>query len=185
VEVVAADERSSGEYSPSSKAGPSKSAAAFTEPGGSSSSSSSGSKHPAAKADAAAAAAASGQPGTGHEQSPLHIVRAALQVMAMLLLMYLLIDLTAAIVKGKKPVQELLRSLKQIKALLQLMLAPLSMMLVGLLVAVFQYGGQYRPLVTQQGAGRQPAAGAAAAAAVAAAGKGFASTADAAEASAC
>jgi hypothetical protein len=93
-------------------------------------------------------------------------VRAALQVMVMLLLMYLLIDVTAAIVKGKKPAQELLRSLTQIKALLQLMLAPLSMMLVGLLLAVFQYRGPAAEDGQQQGDARGVgAAGAAAAAA--------------------
>jgi hypothetical protein len=169
-EVTVAEERSSGEYSPSSKAGPSKAATAFAADNvcGSSSSSSGGSKAGPAKAEGAAAAAANG---SGHEQSPLHIVRAALQVMAMLLLMYLLLDVTAAIVKGKKPAQELVRSLKQIKALLQLMLAPLCMMLVGLLLAVFQYGRQQRLEAPQQpGALR---AGAAAAAAAAAAAKGF------------
>jgi membrane protein implicated in regulation of membrane protease activity len=74
--------------------------------------------------------------------------------MAMLLLMYLLIDVTAAIVKGKKPAQELLRSLTQIKALLQLMLAPLSMMLVGLLLAVFQFRNPDPEDGQQQGGAR-------------------------------
>jgi hypothetical protein len=153
-EITAADNRSSAEYSPSSKAGPCAAAAAFT--GGSSSSS----KASAGKAVPAAAAASGGQPGTGHEQSPMHIVRAALQVMAMLLLMYLLIDVTAAIVKGKAPAQELLRSLTQIKALLQLMLAPLSMMLVGLLLAVFQFRGPGPEDVQQQGGARAQGAAA-------------------------
>jgi hypothetical protein len=85
--------------------------------------------------------------------------------MAMLLLMYLLIDVTAAIVKGKKPAQELLRSLTQIKALLQLMLAPLSMMLVGLLLAVFQFRNPGPEDGQQQQQGGARALGSAAAAA--------------------
>lgn len=120
--------------------------------GAGASSSGSGSSSAAGKLPVGAKAAFKPRGGDPAEQSPLHILRAALQVMAMLLLMYLLLDLTAAVVKGKQPMQELQRSIRQIKALFSLMAAPLLMMCIGLALAIAQYGLQLG------GARRAPAA---------------------------
>eukprot|EP00775_Hariotina_reticulata_P011574 gene11574-11718_t len=95
--------------------------------------------------------------------SPLHAVYAALQVMAMLSLMYILLDMTAAVVKGRQPLKELLRVVQSIGAMFKVMLAPLCMMLVGWVIAMAQYGlldwqRQQRGAAAAAGAHGRPAA---------------------------
>jgi hypothetical protein len=71
---------------------------------------------------------------------PLDALHAAAQVMALLLLMYVLLHMTAAVAKGRPPLRELLRMGQSIRTLFQVMLAPLCMMLIGWLITMAQYG---------------------------------------------
>lgn len=77
---------------------------------------------------------------TGSQQSPYMIFKGAAQMMAMLLVMYLLLEVLAAVYKGRSPAQQLLESLTQLKELLGIMLVPLAMMCLGGVLAVWQFG---------------------------------------------
>jgi hypothetical protein len=88
----------------------------------------------ASAAEVAAAVEAEGQ------QSPYVIFRGAAQMLAMLLVMYLLLEVAAAVYKGRSPAQLLLLSLTQLKELLGIMLVPLAMMCLGGVLAVWQFG---------------------------------------------
>lgn len=75
-----------------------------------------------------------------HQQSPYVIFRGATQMLGMLLVMYLLLEVLAAVYKGRSPAQQLLESLTQLKELLGIMLVPLAMMCFGGVLAVWQFG---------------------------------------------
>jgi hypothetical protein len=74
------------------------------------------------------------------QQSPYMIFRGAAQMLAMLTVMYLLLELVAAVYKGRNPAEQLLASLVQLKDLLGIMLVPLAMMCLGGVLAVWQFG---------------------------------------------
>jgi hypothetical protein len=61
-------------------------------------------------------------------------------MLAMLMVMYLLLEVVAAVYKGRSPAQQLLTSLVQLKDLLGIMLVPLAMMCLGGVLAVWQFG---------------------------------------------
>jgi hypothetical protein len=73
-------------------------------------------------------------------ESPINILRGAAQMLVMLTLMYVLLDMGAAVYKGQSPVQQLLVSLAQLKHIAGIMLVPLGMMCLGLVLAICQYG---------------------------------------------
>lgn len=77
---------------------------------------------------------------SGAQQSPYVIFRGATQMLAMLLVMYFLLEVLAAVYKGRSPAQQLLESLAQLKDLLGIMLVPLAMMCLGGALAVWQFG---------------------------------------------
>lgn len=77
---------------------------------------------------------------TDGQQSPYMIFRGATQMLAMLMVMYLLLEVVAAVYKGRSPAQQLLTSLVQLKDLLGIMLVPLAMMCLGGVLAVWQFG---------------------------------------------
>jgi hypothetical protein len=110
----------------------------------SSSSSNPGLSKPDGKAAAGPAGGVSGDAAAVHEsgaqQSPYVIFRGATQMLAMLLVMYLLLEVLAAVYKGRSPAQQLLESLAQLKDLLGIMLVPLAMMCLGGVLAVWQFG---------------------------------------------
>lgn len=77
---------------------------------------------------------------SGSQQSPYVIFRGATQMLGMLLVMYLLLEVLAAVYKGRSPAWQLLESLTQLKELLGIMLVPLAMMCLGGVLAVWQFG---------------------------------------------
>jgi hypothetical protein len=74
------------------------------------------------------------------QQSPYMVFRGATQMLVMLMVMYLLLEVVAAVCKGRSPAQQLLMSLVQLKDLLGIMLVPLAMMCLGGVLAVWQFG---------------------------------------------
>jgi hypothetical protein len=92
-------------------------------------------------------------------------------MLAMLLLMYLLLQVCAAVYKGHSPIAQLRSALSQVNDLLGIMLVPLAMMCLGGVLAIWQFGfsegpaqpGQQQQRVQLHGSGkRDPAAGKAA-----------------------
>jgi hypothetical protein len=71
-------------------------------------------------------------------QSPLPAIRETGEIMAKLVLMYVVLEVAAGLVKGQSPVQHLLAGV-HLKLVFQAMLAPLSMMCSGFALALVQY----------------------------------------------
>jgi hypothetical protein len=86
--------------------------------------------------------------------------------MAKLVLMYIILEVAAGLVKGQSPVQHLVLAAVHLKMMFQAMLAPLSMMCSGFVLALVQYS---LLLKKQRTGSTVPAAAAAADAAAAAA----------------
>lgn len=87
--------------------------------------------------------------------------------MAKLVLMYILLEVAAGLVKGQSPVQHLVLAAVHLKMMFQAMLAPLSMMCSGFVLALVQYSlllKKQRTGSTVPAAAAAEAAGAAAAA---------------------
>lgn len=93
------------------------------------------------------------------QQSPLTIFKGAAQMLAMLLVMYLLLEVVAAVYKGRSPAKQLLASLLHLKELMGVMLVPLAMMCLGGVLAVWQFGltGAGPALLNQQRRGQRGA----------------------------
>jgi hypothetical protein len=94
--------------------------------------------------------------------------------MAKLVLMYIILEVAAGLVKGQSPVQHLVVAAVHLKMMFQAMLAPLSMMCSGFVLALVQYS----LLLKKQRTGSTVPAAAAAAAAEAAGGTAAALGAD-------
>jgi hypothetical protein len=86
--------------------------------------------------------------------------------MVKLVLMYIILEVAAGLVKGQSPVQHLVLAAVHLKMMFQAMLAPLSMMCSGFVLALVQYS---LLLKKQRTGSTVPAAAAAADAAAAAA----------------
>jgi hypothetical protein len=114
-----------------------------------------------------AADAGAGAGAADGQQSPYVIFRGAAQMLAMLLLMYLLLQVCAAVYKGHSPVSQLRAALSQVKDLLGIMLVPLAMMCLGGVLAIWQFGfsegpaqpGQQQQRMQQQSSVKGDAAG--------------------------
>lgn len=72
-------------------------------------------------------------------QSPLPAIKETGEIMAKLVLMYVVLKVAAGLVKGQSPVQHLLLAGVHLKLVFQAMLAPLSMMCSGFALALVQY----------------------------------------------
>lgn len=104
-------------------------------------------KHPAGSAgaasgnsrDAAAAAAALDEAFLNSIQSPVPAIKETAEVIVKLLIMFVLLDFAAGLVKGESPLQLLLVTALHLKLVIRALLAPLSMMCSGFLLAVVQY----------------------------------------------
>lgn len=72
-------------------------------------------------------------------QSPLPAIRETGEIMAKLVLMYVVLEVAAGLVKGQSPVQHLLLAGIHLKLVFQAVLAPLSMMCSGFALALVQY----------------------------------------------
>lgn len=72
-------------------------------------------------------------------QSPLPAIKETGEIMAKLVLMYVVLEVAAGLVKGQSPVQHLLLAGIHLKLVFQAVLAPLSMMCSGFALALVQY----------------------------------------------
>lgn len=95
-------------------------------------------------------------------QSPLPAIRETGEIMAKLVLMYVLLEVAAGLMKGQSPVQHLLLAGVHLKLVFQAMLAPLSMMCSGFALALVQYSLLLKKQ-QQRAPGSQPTAAAGAA----------------------
>lgn len=101
-------------------------------------------------------------------QSPLPAIKETGEIMAKLVLMYVVLEVAAGLIKGQSPLQHLLLAAVHLKMVFQAMLAPLSMMCSGFVLALVQYSLLVKK---QQRAGMRPDGSSDAAAAAAAEGK--------------
>lgn len=125
------------------------------------------------KASEAASGAGSMSPAVGDllgdsVQSPLPAIKETGEIMAKLVLMYVVLEVAAGLIKGQSPLQHLLLAAVHLKMVFQAMLAPLSMMCSGFVLALVQYSLLVKK---QQRAGMRPDGSSDAAAAAAAEGK--------------
>jgi len=96
----------------------------------------------------------------GSAQSPMTAIKETGELLAKLVLMYVVLQVAAGLVKGQSPLQQLLLAAVHLRLVFHAMLAPLSMMCSGFVLALVQYSiilRQQRPAPGLCADGQQPA----------------------------
>lgn len=93
-------------------------------------------------------------------QSPMTAIKETGELLAKLVLMYVVLQVAAGLVKGQSPLQQLLLAAVHLRLVFHAMLAPLSMMCSGFVLALVQYSiilRQQRPAPGPCASHQQPA----------------------------